>query len=167
MQMNDPGSIGLGKVGIGSNFAKARLILAKRAGYLPSDMQLDPTNAPQQWKSASANLARDSRAAGFSNPLMYLRTGATQGGKIPRPTAMRPGANGDPAGSLAYSASRIAAMSPHALGPAALLGQNPGVATGAIGNSRNFAALLNGITHPQAPDLRPRAPFGRMAGGPR
>lgn len=152
--MNDPGSIGLGRVGIGSNFAKARLILAKRAGYLPSETQIDPTRAPQQWKSASANLARDSRAAGFSNPLMYLRTGAVAGGKIPRPTAMRPGGSSNPAHSLAYSASQLAAVSRQSLGAQAPATQ-PGVATGAIGNSRGFASLLNGITAAQATGLRP------------
>ena len=105
------GSIAAGRVGIGANFAKSRLMLAKRAGYLPQGMTMNnPDEAPEQWKLASSNLARDARLAGFPNPMQFLRQGATQGGKLPARTAMRPGAQADPAGSLAYANSRIAAM---------------------------------------------------------
>lgn len=104
------GSIAAGRVGIGANFAKSRLMLAKRAGYLPQHFQMQPNQAPEQWKSVSSNLARDSKAAGFPNPMQFLRQGATQGGQLPRATRMRPGAQADPAGSLAYANSRIAML---------------------------------------------------------
>ena len=94
---------------MGRNFARSRLLLARRAGYLPGNVPIDPVNATEQWKAVSSNLARDARAAGFSNPLMFLRTGATTGGQLPKPTAMRPGAMADPTGSLPYANSRMAA----------------------------------------------------------
>lgn len=104
------GSIAAGRVGIGANFAKSRLMLAKRAGYLPQHFQMQPNQAPEQWKMASSNLSRDAKAAGFPNPMQFLRQGATQGGQLPRATRMRPGAQADPAGSLAYANSRIAML---------------------------------------------------------
>lgn len=100
--------IGGSRTGIGANFARSRLLLARRAGYLPQDFAINPQAAPEQWRMASRNLARDARGAGFQNPLMYLRQGATAGGRIPRPTAMRPGAAADPSASLAYVNSRLA-----------------------------------------------------------
>lgn len=71
----------IGNTGIGQNFARARLLLAKRAGYLPDQMQLaaGAQGATQQWQAVSKNLAKDSRSAGFSNPMMFLRQGAQQG----------------------------------------------------------------------------------------
>lgn len=110
LQYGDGGGIAAGRVGIGANFAKSRLLLAKRAGYLPQGFQMQPDKAPEQWRSVSSNLARDARAAGFSNPMLYLRTGATRGGKIPKATAYRPGAGNDPSGALAYANSRIAQL---------------------------------------------------------
>lgn len=122
------GSIAAGRVGIGANFAKSRLMLAKRAGYLPQGFQMRPDQAPEQWKSVSSNLARDSRAAGFPNPMQFLRQGATMGGQLPRATRMRPGAQADPAGSLAYANSRIAMLQARnrpQLGPPRLPGLPP------------------------------------------
>lgn len=110
MTYGDGGGVGGSRVGIGANFAKSRLMLAKRAGYLPQDFQMQPNAAPEQWRGVSSNLARDARAAGFSNPLQYLRIGATQGGRIPKATAYRPGGNNNPAASLAYANSRIAQL---------------------------------------------------------
>lgn len=110
MALYDGGGIAAGRVGIGANFAKSRLMLAKRAGYLPQQFQMQPDRAPEQWKMASSNLARDAKAAGFPNPMQFLRQGATQGGQLPRATRMRPGAQADPAGSLAYANSRIAML---------------------------------------------------------
>ena len=92
-----------GNTGIGSNFARARLLLAKRAGYLPDGMQLatDPQGATAQWRSVSKNLAQNARSAGFQNPMMFLRTGA-QTGKLPSPQRPGPGPMGAP---LAYATS--------------------------------------------------------------
>lgn len=104
------GGIAAGRVGIGANFAKSRMMLAKRAGYLPQGYKMQPDQAPEQWKSVSANLARDARSAGFQHPLQFLRQGATKGGQLPRATRMRPGAQADPSGALAYANSRIAAL---------------------------------------------------------
>lgn len=95
-------------MGMGANFARSRLLLARRAGYLPKEFAIDPAAATEQWRMASRNLARDARSAGFQNPLMFLRQGATAGGRIPAPTAMRPGAAADPSASLAYVNSRFA-----------------------------------------------------------
>jgi hypothetical protein len=110
MAAYDGGGIAAGRVGIGANFAKSRMMLAKRAGYLPQGYKMQPDQAPEQWKSVSSNLARDARSAGFQHPLQYLRQGATQGGQIPKATRMRPGAQADPSGALAYANSRIAAL---------------------------------------------------------
>lgn len=104
------GNIAAGRVGIGANFAKSRLMLAKRAGYLPQNFQMQPDKAPDQWKAVSSNLARDSRAAGFTNPMQFLRQGATMGGQLPKATRLRPGAQADPSSSLAYANSRIAML---------------------------------------------------------
>lgn len=106
----DGGGIAAGRVGIGANFAKSRMLLAKRAGYLPQGYKMQPDQAPEQWKSVSSNLARDARNAGFQNPMQFLRQGATQGGQLPRATRIRPGAQADPSGALAYANSRIAAL---------------------------------------------------------
>lgn len=128
MQQYGGAGIAAGRVGIGANFAKSRLMLAKRAGYLPQHFQMQPDKAPEQWKSASSNLARDARAAGFPNPMQFLRQGATMGGQIPKPTRMRPGAQADPAGSLAYANSRIAMLQARnrpPLGPSRLPGLPP------------------------------------------
>jgi hypothetical protein len=132
------GSIAAGRVGIGANFAKSRLMLAKRAGYLPQGMTMNnPDEAPEQWKLASSNLARDARQAGFPNPMQFLRQGATQGGKLPARTAMRPGAQADPAGSLAYANSRIAQM----------IGRAPG------GAQPPPSMMLNAPRLPRLPNL--------------
>lgn len=95
-----------GNVGLGSNFARARLLLAKRAGYLPDSMPLaqGPQGATEQWRSVSKNLAHNARQAGFANPMMFLRTGA-QTGKLPTPQARGSGPFGGP---LAYSNSALA-----------------------------------------------------------
>ncbi len=60
----------------GQRFAKSRLLLAKRAGYLPEGPIMgDPT---QLWKKASSNLARDARSQG-ELPMQFLRN-KIQGG---------------------------------------------------------------------------------------
>lgn len=107
---NAGGGIAAGRVGIGADFAKSRLMLAKRAGYLPQNFRMQPNQAPEQWKSVSSNLARDARAAGFQHPMQFLRQGATAGGNIPKPTRGRPGAMADPSMSLAYANSRMAML---------------------------------------------------------
>lgn len=78
---------GLGSTGIGDNFAKARLLLAQRAGYLPRTSRFDvsPQGASMQWHSLSKNLAGDSKQAGYPNPMAFLRAGLMAGGKMPRP----------------------------------------------------------------------------------
>jgi hypothetical protein len=131
------GSIAAGRVGIGANFAKSRLMLAKRAGYLPQNMTMNPQEAPEQWKLASSNLARDARQAGFPNPMQFLRQGATQGGQLPKATRMRPGAQADPSGSLAYANSRIAQM----------IGRAPG------GAQPPPSMMLNAPRLPRLPNL--------------
>lgn len=98
-----PGGYGPG-IGYGPNLSRARLMLAKRAGYLPPGQQIDPEQSPGLWARLSKNLSRDSRQAGFGNPLAWLRAGAQQGGRLPR-RGMPPGQAGDP---LAYAASRLA-----------------------------------------------------------
>lgn len=98
--------IGRGRVGVGPNLSRARLLLAKRAGYLPADAPIDPQMAPQIWAKVSRNLNRDARSAGFTNVMQWLREGAQAGGRLPKPRLGQPGGQaGDP---LAYSASRLA-----------------------------------------------------------
>lgn len=92
--------MGLGTSGIGDNFARARLALAKRSGYLPPDTPtpMDPGAASAQWHMASKNLAANARGAGYPNPMMFLRTGLYNGGQLPKPIGhgarapMQPGA---------------------------------------------------------------------------
>lgn len=102
--------VGLGRTGIGENFAKARLALAKRAGYLPTDMQTsaDPGTAVQQWRSLSKNLAADSRRQGFANPMQFLRAGAQ--GQLTPPVRPRLNLFTSPVNSLAYANSTLANM---------------------------------------------------------
>lgn len=106
--------------GIGDNFAKTRLLLAKRAGYLPENFNIMPGQgmASQQWRTASKNLAADARADGSANPIAWLRN------KAQAPT-QRPGVRGhiDPAGALAYANSRLATM--HIANPAAIMPKPP------------------------------------------
>lgn len=125
--------VGGSTVGIGENFAKARLLLAKRAGYMPQQQQIDTENPSAQWKAVSSNLKHDAQQAGYGNPMQFLRQGATQGGNMP-PTRGRPGNVGNPQGALAYSNSRVAALAAQAPRPLPALGP-----VGAI--------------HPQAPLL--------------
>lgn len=100
------------RVGIGDNFAKARLLLAKRAGYLPNDQQINQQNPQGQWKAISSNLAADSRKAGFPNPMAFLRQGALTGGTA-APGRTRPGNMGyNPQGSLAYAPAQQAMAAP-------------------------------------------------------
>lgn len=84
--------VGLGKTGIGENFAKSRLLLAKRAGYIPADMQFSQNAGASSamWRSVSKNLARDARSSGFQNPMMFLRAGAQAGGQLPGRKARMP-----------------------------------------------------------------------------
>ena len=98
--------VGMGRTGIGDNFARARLLLAKRAGYLPQDFALLPGagNASAQWRSASKNLAADARRAGAANPLQWLREGAAKGG-LQRPNKRAVGTN-----PLAYANSLGASL---------------------------------------------------------
>lgn len=99
--------IGLGKSGIGDSFARTRLLLAKRAGYLPEGTQIAPgAGATEQWRMASKNLAADARRAGSNNPLLWLRQGA-QTGKLNRPGFKAPPVN--PLQSLVYANSQLAA----------------------------------------------------------
>ncbi len=100
--------IGLGKSGIGDSFARTRLLLAKRAGYLPEGTQIAPgAGASEQWRMASKNLAADARRAGSSNPLLWLRQGA-QTGRLQRPGFK--GIPGNPGQSLVYANSQLAAQ---------------------------------------------------------
>src|SRR5688500_1038191 len=66
--------VGRGKVGHGDRFARARLALARRAGYL-GDVQLPsgPGGASAMWRDTSRNLATNAREAGYANPLQWLR----------------------------------------------------------------------------------------------
>lgn len=83
--MRDTLGVGLGRSGIGENFAKSRLLLAKRAGYLPANTRLSQTEggAADLWHMFSKNLSGDAKQAGFQNPMMFLRAGAQAGGKLP------------------------------------------------------------------------------------
>lgn len=64
----------------GPSFARARLVLAQRAGYLPAQTPIaSGSQAMQQWRQASTNLAARARGAGFSNPMQWLRQGAANG----------------------------------------------------------------------------------------
>lgn len=85
-------------IGIGDNFARARLLLAQRAGYLPrQQLPPSPQGASAQWHAYSKNLAGDARGAGYPNPMAFLRAGIMQGGRMPQPigrTNMRPAAPG-------------------------------------------------------------------------
>jgi hypothetical protein len=98
----------VGNTGIGSNFARARLLLAKRSGYLPEGMGLatTPQGATEQWRSVSKNLAANARSAGFKSPMMFLRAGAQSGGKLP--TRAIPGT--PQSAPLAYANSQQAMM---------------------------------------------------------
>ena len=84
MPLTMPGAP-VGNTGIGSNFARARLLLAKRSGYLPEGMGLatTPQGATDQWREVSKNLSANARSAGFNNPMQFLRAGAQAGGKLP------------------------------------------------------------------------------------
>lgn len=68
-------------VGVGDRYARARLLLAKRAGYLPEDFVIMPKGgqASQQWRAASKNLAADARRSGWDRPMLWLRESAAQG----------------------------------------------------------------------------------------
>lgn len=101
--------VGLGRTGIGENFAKARLLLAKRAGYLPQGAQLSSDNgsASAMWHSVSKNLNRDAKGAGYNNPMMFLRAGAQAGGKTPGRPNKRPMLTG---GGLPYANSMLASQ---------------------------------------------------------
>jgi hypothetical protein len=70
---------------VGDNFARARLLLAKRAGYLPNMPMLPGAGqASAMWRNVSKNLGANARGAGFTNPLQWLRAGAAAGGNLPR-----------------------------------------------------------------------------------
>lgn len=99
----------IGNTGIGSNFARARLLLAKRSGYLPEGMGLatTPQGATDQWREVSKNLAANARSAGFQNPMQFLRAGAQAKGKLP--SKIMPSA-GPQQGPLAYANSQQAMM---------------------------------------------------------
>jgi hypothetical protein len=67
-------------VGVGPNFARARLVLAQRAGYLPQNYRINSgPQAVEQWKAISKNLADQARTAGYTNSLQWLRQGAASG----------------------------------------------------------------------------------------
>lgn len=75
-------------VGIGDRYARARLLLAKRAGYLPGNFVVMPKGgqASQQWRQVSKNLARDARSHGYGaqgmGPIQWLRDSASGGGLV-------------------------------------------------------------------------------------
>ena len=101
-----PLNMGAG-TGIGDNFAKTRLLLAKRAGYLPENFQLEQSQGgpSMQWRAASKNLAADARADGNPNPIAWLRNRAQQAAQQP---AMRAGRGHIDPGGLAYANSSMA-----------------------------------------------------------
>ena len=65
----------------GDAYARARLLLAKRAGLLPPNAVISPGmgQATAMWRGISKNLAANARRAGYAQPLMWLREGAIRG----------------------------------------------------------------------------------------
>jgi hypothetical protein len=97
MAYRPPVRVGVGSVlpRTGPSFARARLVLAQRAGYIPASTQIaSGPGAMLQWRGASQNLSARARSAGYSNSMQWLRQGATTG-QLPGASPMvQPGSPG-------------------------------------------------------------------------
>src|SRR6266545_3232160 len=70
----------IGSTGFGNRVSRSRLLLAQRAGYLPSDQLFpaDPTGASSMYQRFSKNLGAMANRRGFTRGVDMLRAGAGQ-----------------------------------------------------------------------------------------